>query len=56
MIKRLAERKKIKVVEGAVCLEHIHINLRIPPKYSISEVMGYLKGKSAMMLLDRHLE
>lgn len=56
IIKRLADLKKLEVVEGAVCMDHIHISLRIPPKYSVAEIMGYLKGKSAMMLFDRHPE
>ncbi|OPX88641.1 MAG: Transposase IS200 like protein [Pelotomaculum sp. PtaB.Bin117] len=34
--------------------DHIHLLLSIPPKYSVSQVMGYLKGKSAMMIFDRH--
>lgn len=34
--------------------DHIHLYVKIPPKYSVSEVMGYLKGKSSLMIFDRH--
>ena len=56
IIKRLLEMYKLELVEGAVCADHIHISIRIPPKYVVSKVMGMLKGKSAMMLFDRHPE
>ena len=36
------------------CVEHIHMLLEIPPKYSVAEVMGYIKGKSSLMIFDRH--
>jgi putative transposase len=48
--------KKISIVEGAVCSDHIHLSIRIPPKYSVAEIIGYLKSKSALMLFDRHPE
>ena len=56
IIKRLLEMYKLELVEGAVCIDHIHVSIRIPPKYAVSKVMGMLKGKSAMMLYDRHPE
>ena len=57
IIRELVERKTgCEVVRGSVCADHIHICIRIPPKYAVSEVMGYLKGKSALMLNDRHPE
>jgi putative transposase len=43
-------------IDGRVCKNHIHMYMGIPPKLSISEVMAYLKGKSALMLFDRHPE
>ena len=49
IIKRLLEMYKLELVEGAVCADHIHISIRIPPKYVVSKVMGMLKGKSAMI-------
>ena len=45
-----------RLLEGAVCIDHIHISIRVPPKYAVSKIMGMLKGKSAMMLFDRHPE
>ena len=56
ILRKLCEYKKVEIVEGAVCFDHVHMCLKIPPKYSVSEFMGYLKGKSALMILDRHPE
>jgi putative transposase len=56
ILRTLLANKKIEIVEGACCPDHIHLSVRIPPKYSVSEVMGYLKGKSALMMFDRHPE
>ena len=56
IIKKLCEYKKVEIVEGAVCADHVHLCLSIPPKYSISEFVGYLKGKSALMIFDKHPE
>lgn len=53
MMRELAQRKGIEVVEGNACPDHMHIVLRIPPKYSVAHVMGFLKGKSAIQM---HLE
>ena len=55
-IKILRRYKKVEIVEGAVCLDHVHICVSIPPKIAISEFMGYLKGKSALMIFDKHPE
>jgi putative transposase len=46
----------LEIVEGSVCIDHIHLCLRIAPKHSVSKVMGYLKGKSSLMLFDHHPE
>ena len=54
IIKKLCEYKKVTIVEGAVCSDHIHLCVEIPPKYSISDFVGYLKGKSALMIFDKH--
>lgn len=54
IIKDLCKWKGIKIIEGHMMSEHVHLLLSIPPKYSISSVMGYLKGKSAMMIFERH--
>ena len=54
IIKKLCEYKKVEIVNGAVCSNHVHINVIVPPKLSISEFVGYLKGKSALMIYDKH--
>lgn len=55
IIKLLIDRKPgVKLIEGEACLDHIHMLLEIPPKYSVSEFMGYLKSKSTLMIFDRH--
>ena len=46
----------MEIIAGAVCIDHIHLSVAIPPKLSISEFMGYLKGKSTLMVYDRHSE
>lgn len=54
IIKDLCKWKGIEVIEGKAMPDHIHILVKIPPKMSISNFMGYLKGKSAMMIFARH--
>ena len=54
MLRELCERKGIEIIEAECCSDHIHMLVRIPPKYSVSEIMGYLKGKSSLMIFDRH--
>lgn len=55
IIKLLIDRKPgVKLIEGEACPDHIHMLLEIPPKYSASEFMGYLKSKSTLMIFDRH--
>ena len=56
IIIKLCQYKKIEIVEGAICANHVHLCANIPPKYSVSEVMGYLKGRSALMIFDRYPE
>ena len=48
------ERKGVEIIEGHLVPDHIHMLVSIPPKYSISQFMGYLKGKSALMIYDKH--
>ena len=50
----LCKYKGVEIIEGHMMPDHIHILLSIPPKYSVSSVMGYLKGKSALMIFERH--
>ena len=55
IIKILVNRKPdLKIIEGEACPDHIHLLVEIPPKYSVSEIMGYLKSKSTLMIFDRH--
>jgi putative transposase len=54
ILRRLCEYKRIEVIEGKACLDHIHLCLSIPPKYSVSTVLGYLKGKSSMILFEQY--
>ena len=54
IMKRLCRNKGIEIVEGAMCIDHVHMSVRIPPKLSVAEFMGYLKGKSALMLFDEN--
>ena len=56
IIRILCKYKKVEIIEGAVCKDHVHLCLSIPPKMSVSDFMGYLKGKSALMIFDRHPE
>lgn len=54
ILSELCKRKGIEIIEAEACPDHIHMLVRIPPKYSVSEIMGYLKGKSSLMIFDRH--
>ena len=54
IIRELCDRKGIEIIEAELCPDHIHMLVRIPPKYSVSEIMGYLKGKSSLIIFDRH--
>ena len=53
-LRDLCERKGINIIEAEGCPDHIHMLLEIPPKYSVSQIMGYLKGKSSLIIFDRH--
>jgi len=54
ILRELCERKGVVIIEAEACRDHIHMFVEIPPKYSVSEIMGYLKGKSSLMIFDRH--
>ena len=54
ILRRLCEQKGIEIIEANACPDHIHMLISIPPKYSVSQIMGYLKGKSSLMIFDRH--
>ena len=53
-LRLLCERKGIRIIESECCPDHIHMLVEIPPKYSVSQVVGYLKGKSSLMIFDKH--
>ena len=54
ILRKLCEHKGIEIIEANACSDHIHMLVSIPPKYSVSQIMGYLKGKSSLMIFDRH--
>ena len=54
ILRRLCEYKGVEVVEGTLCMDHIHMCLSIPPKYSVATIVGYLKGKSAMIMFEKY--
>ena len=54
IIRKLCEYKGVEIIEAEACPDHIHMLISIPPKYSVSQIMGYLKGKSSLMIFDRH--
>lgn len=54
IIRKLCAQKGVTILEATACSGHIHIVVEIPPKLSVSSFMGYLKGKSSLMIFDRH--
>lgn len=54
ILRKLCEQKGVEILEANACPDHIHMLLSIPPKYSVAKFMGYLKGKSSLMIFDRH--
>jgi len=54
ILKDLCKWKGVEIIEGHMMPDHIHLLVSIPPKMSVSSFMGYLKGKSAMMIFERH--
>ena len=54
ILRKLCEYKGVEIIEAETCPDHIHMLVSIPPKYSVSQFMGYLKGKSALMIFDKH--
>ena len=53
-LRRLCDYKGVEIVEANACPDHIHMLVKIPPKISISSFMGYLKGKSSLMIFEEH--
>jgi len=54
MIRKLCEYKGVEIIEAEACKDHIHMLVAIPPKYSVSQFMGYLKGKSSLMIFEKY--
>ena len=54
MLRKLCEYKGVEILEAEACPDHIHMLLSIPPKYSVSKIMGYLKGKSSLMIYEKY--
>ena len=54
ILRELCERKGVEIVEATACVDHIHMLVKIPPKMSVSSFVGYLKGKSTLMIFERH--
>ena len=54
IIKDLCKWKGVTIIEGHLMSDHVHLLLSIPPKYAVSDIMGYLKGRSSMMIFERH--
>ena len=54
ILRKLCEYKGVEILEANLCPDHIHMLVSIPPKISVSQFVGYLKGKSSLMIFDRH--
>ena len=54
ILRQLCNYKGVEIIEGHLMVDHIHMPVSIPPKYSVSNFMGYLKGKSSLMIFDKH--
>ena len=54
ILRKLCEQKNVEIVEAEACPDHIHMLVSIPPHISVAEFMGYLKGKSSLIIFDRH--
>ncbi len=54
VLRKLCEQKGVEIIEAEACPDHIHMLVSIPPSLSVSQFVGYLKGKSSLMIFDRH--
>ncbi len=54
ILRQLCDWKGVTIVEAEVCPDHVHMLVEIPPKYSVSGIMGYLKGKSSLMIFEKY--
>ncbi len=56
ILRKLCDEKGVEIIKANACKDHIHMLVSIPPKLSVSQFMGYLKGKSSLMIFDRHAD
>ena len=54
ILRELCRRKDVEIIEAEACIDHIHMYISVPPKLSISSFLGYLKGKSTLIIFERH--
>ena len=54
MLRKLCQFKQVEIIEAEACPDHIHMLISIPPKFSVSQIMGYLKGKSSLMIFEKY--
>ena len=54
MLRKLCEYKGVEIIEAEACPDHIHMLISIPPKYSVAQIVGYLKGKSSLMIFEKY--
>ena len=54
ILRKLCEQKGVEIIEAQACTDHIHMMVSIPPNLSVAQFVGFLKGKSALMIFDRH--
>jgi len=54
ILRQLCEYKEVNIIEASLCSDHVHMLVEIPPKIAVSAFVGYLKGKSSLMIFDRH--
>jgi putative transposase len=54
MLRKLCEYKGVEIIEAEACKDHIHMLVSIPPKYSVAQIVGYLKGKSSLMIFEKY--
>ena len=54
ILSMLCKRKSVEIVEAEICPDHVHMLVKIPPSLSVSSFVGYLKGKSTLMIFERH--
>ena len=54
ILRKLCEEKKVEIIEAEACIDHVHMLVSMPPHLSVSQFMGFLKGKSTLMIFDRH--